>query len=1138
LFASLFTAGPSGRVWNGDFPASSRSLARPAGTGPPYFDESAAAMTMLSSAPILDTSFNPALTSIPGESTNPAGISVAELVDGSISYDVDNDVEAIAITALDTSLGVWQYSVDSGASWLAIDAGLLNSDTNELALLLGPTAQLRLLPFGELSGTLSAAVTFRAWDMTSGAQGDYTAIESTGGVSAFSAESDTASVSVDDVNQSPFFAPTSLSGGMFEVMNAGSGLEYANGVMLQPDGNILVAGFTIDPELGPVVGLMLLHPDGFLHTGFGVDGRLVLPLLVSESFEFLSGQGNVLLQPDGKIVVAGEGSEGDFLLMRLNANGSTDTSFGDSGIAAFVGIDNGAKQVLLQADGKIVVAEVQGSDYALWRVNADGSADTAFGVDGAVQASLGGVSMVAASAVLQADGKLILSGYSYDGGEGDDQFSVLRLNADGSVDTGFGTDGRFDLDGGDDDRAACVTVQADGKIVVAGASDGLDDDMQLSVVRLTASGELDTSFGTGGKFLLPLVDGQGFDGEIALSVLAQPDGKIVLAHFGANDGDDHVGFGVVRLSAAGELDPGFGGAGRFVSSLGMITLATSVALQPDGKIVVAGLSVDFDGGAPTLGFGAQRVNPDGSADADFGGHVLGGAVSYARHADPVALDTAVAVYDAELALLADGDGDYAGASLTLARHGGAAAEDLFSATGELVLDDDGKALLGGVEVGSYTNAGGTLAITFNHGATQARVDAVLSSLAYANSSDAPPASTQIDWTFSDGNVDDAQGEGGVRSSVGHVTVNTAPIAPTLTGFSAAVDRTAAGRQVEITFADLAAKGDEADQDGSVVGFVVTQLSGGTLKIGASAATAVDWADVSRTGGDLNARPVLNGLIDATQHAYWTPEPGVTGDAVDAFKVVALDDTAYRSATAVQVTVAVVRASSAPEPTPAPPPPPPPVPVDDHDNVPNAVENAAPGLPATPGGSAVAGDGNGDGIADSEQAAVTSVAILHSDSAASNPGAAPAAYVTLAAQAPGGGVDGGVQIGAFVQQDAPAQLPAHMDMPLGLFDFSATVGAPSASQAFSLIVDASLGANGYWVQSDGVWINLASAAYGGQVVALEGGKIRLDFKLADGGAFDTDHAANGSIDNVGAVGAMPLTLVGFAPPAPEAGAHWF
>ncbi|MCX7200011.1 MAG: hypothetical protein NTW37_19060, partial [Proteobacteria bacterium] len=139
-------------------------------------------------APVLDTSASPTLGSVLEGATNPAGASVAAIVvDGSITDADGVALEAIAITALDTSLGTWQYSLDVGTSWLTIDAAKINSQTNELALLLGPTASIRMLPFGDLNGTLSTAITFRAWDMSSGATGDYTVITNPGtGSSAFS----------------------------------------------------------------------------------------------------------------------------------------------------------------------------------------------------------------------------------------------------------------------------------------------------------------------------------------------------------------------------------------------------------------------------------------------------------------------------------------------------------------------------------------------------------------------------------------------------------------------------------------------------------------------------------------------------------------------------------------------------------------------------------------------------------------------------------------------------------------------------------------------------------------------------------------------------------------------------------------
>jgi hypothetical protein len=107
-------------------------------------------------APVLDISTSFAMPS--GETT------MAGLVAGS-------SFEAIAVTGLDTSLGAWQYSLDAGANWLTVDAGAINSTTNELALLLGPTAMLRLTPFGNLSGSIEDAITFRAWDQSTGSEG-------------------------------------------------------------------------------------------------------------------------------------------------------------------------------------------------------------------------------------------------------------------------------------------------------------------------------------------------------------------------------------------------------------------------------------------------------------------------------------------------------------------------------------------------------------------------------------------------------------------------------------------------------------------------------------------------------------------------------------------------------------------------------------------------------------------------------------------------------------------------------------------------------------------------------------------------------------------------------------------------------
>ncbi|MCW8200365.1 hypothetical protein D8B23_18650 [Verminephrobacter aporrectodeae subsp. tuberculatae] len=200
-----------------------------------------------------------------------------------------------------------------------------------------------------------------------------------------------------------------------------------------------------------------------------------------------------------------------------------------------------------------------------------------------------------------------------------------------------------------------------------------------------------------------------------------------------------------------------------------------------------------------------------------------------------------------------------------------------------------------------------------------------------------------------------------------------------------------------------------------------------------------------------------------------------------------------------------------------------------------------GLPGSAGAAPVAGDGNGDGTPDGTQAAVASTRlVLSSPTGASQPAdAANSTPVTLVAGSLDGKLDpdsSGARITRLEQEDAPAELPQGMETPLGLLRFEATLAPGHSSEAFSLYVDPALGVGGYWAQdSTGTWVNLSSAPYGGQVVH-EGGQLRLDFEIADGGPFDADGQANGAITAPGAAARMPLSLMGQTPDA--AGGLWF
>ncbi|MES2756238.1 MAG: Ig-like domain-containing protein [Pseudomonadota bacterium] len=213
---------------------------------------------------------------------------------------------------------------------------------------------------------------------------------------------------------------------------------------------------------------------------------------------------------------------------------------------------------------------------------------------------------------------------------------------------------------------------------------------------------------------------------------------------------------------------------------------------------------------------------------------------------------------------------------------------------------------------------------------------------------------------------------------------------------------------------------------------------------------------------------------------------------------------------------------------------------DPDTIPSVIEDGVPGLAPAGGGAPVAGDGNGDGVADAQQVAVTSVAFLNTATAQSNPAGSTPLYITLVADSVDGKVDPATStaiLDSVIQLDAPANRPAELTMPIGLIAFRSDVATVGQVGNFSLYVDSTLSINGYWkLNAAGAWVNLASTPYGGNVV-IEGGKTRLDFHITDGGEFDDDGLADGVITDPGAAGFMPLSLVGHVPEL-GIGHFWF
>jgi uncharacterized delta-60 repeat protein len=323
------------------------------------------------------------------------------------------------------------------------------------------------------------------------------------------------------------------------------GFDQASDVVVQPDGGIVVAGMAI---AGADHGFSLARytPGGTLDPAFG-DGGLVHVPGGPESASALA------LRPGGRIVVAGgSGPGGDFELVQLLPDGSLDPAFGDDGRVStdFGGADI-AQDVVVQPDGKLVVAGQVGPGSTccqggLARYGPDGSLDATFG-DGGLVAPVADAQGLMALA-LQPGGRIVSVGRNGEMGPGD--ATVVRLTADGSLDPAFGSGGivRTDL-GGPHDEATAVAIDAAGGIVVGGARSDLaapvNDD--AAVVRYLPDGTPDPDFGTGG---IVLTDVAGRD-DHAWDLLVDGDGRIVTAGHATVAADFTTDFGLVRLAEGG-----------------------------------------------------------------------------------------------------------------------------------------------------------------------------------------------------------------------------------------------------------------------------------------------------------------------------------------------------------------------------------------------------------------------------------------------------------------------------------------------------------------------------------------------------------------------------------------------------------
>lgn len=321
---------------------------------------------------------------------------------------------------------------------------------------------------------------------------------------------------------------TGLGQGASGYFDSFTEFAIATDIVVTPDGHNIIGGRVTDTLGLSSFAFESRDITGHATPGFGSFGSVILKW----KFPSPAGVEALALQPDGKIVAVGyetEAGNSHFAIARLNANGSLDNSFSFDGLAtASLGISDFAQDVLVQPDGKILVAgsasSGQGHAFAFIRFNSSGTLDNTFGNGGkAIFSFPSSTEAFLTSIKVQPDGKIVAGGFRYGGNE--DDFALIRLNPNGSLDASFGNGGYVITSfpnqiAGTFEAISSIAMQNNGRILAVGESSNA-----AAIARYLPSGALDASFGVNGLVLTQYPNSVA---TTATDCLIQPDGKLLI----------------------------------------------------------------------------------------------------------------------------------------------------------------------------------------------------------------------------------------------------------------------------------------------------------------------------------------------------------------------------------------------------------------------------------------------------------------------------------------------------------------------------------------------------------------------------------------------------------------------------------